>query len=117
MEWRSSASSASSSRIMLSCRGLGRDATRVRIDWKRLQERSSRNVIRPFEHDSQYLRELVLAIRNLHFDLVGLPLPLFRVTKDRELSGHLINGLKLLRATLDVKLHDLRKVKAPTFEA
>ena len=89
----------------------------VRIDWKRLQERSSRNVIRPFEHDSQYLRELVLAIRNLHFDLVGLPLPLFRVTKDRELSGHLINGLKLLRATLDVKLHDLRKVKAPTFEA
>jgi len=39
------------------------------------------------------------------------------LTKDRELSAQLIAGLKLLRATLDVKLHELRKFKAPTFDA
>jgi len=46
-----------------------------------------------------------------------LPLPLLELSKDRELSVHLIAGLKLLRATLDVKLHALRKMKAPAFEA
>ena len=55
--------------------------------------------------------------RNLHFDLADLPLPLLELTKDRELSAQLIAGLKLLRATLDVKLHELRKVKAPAFDA
>ena len=89
----------------------------VRVDWKELREKASRNVVQPFEHDSRYLRDLLLAIRNLHFDLADLPLPLLELTKDRELSAQLISGLKLLRATLDVKLQELRKVKAPAFDA
>ena len=89
----------------------------LRVDWKGLREKTSRHVVQPFEQDSRYLRDLLLAIRNLHFDLADLPLPLLELTKDRELSAQLIAGLKLLRATLDVKLHELRKFKAPTFDA
>ena len=74
-------------------------------------------MVQPFENDSRYLRDLLAAIRNLNFDLADLPLPLLELTKDRELSAHLIAGLKLLRGTLDVKLHELRKIKAPAFDA
>jgi hypothetical protein len=98
-------------------RGVASKHPFVRVDWKGLREKASRNVVQPFEHDSRYLRDLLLAIRNLHFDLADLPFPLLELTKDRELSAQLIAGLKLLRATLDVKLHELRKVKAPTFDA
>ena len=98
-------------------RGVASNHPFVRVDWKGLREKASRNVVQPFEHDSRYLRDLLLAIRNLHFDLADLPLPLLGLTKDRELSAQLIAGLKLLRGTLDVKLHELRKVKAPAFDA
>ena len=89
----------------------------VRIDWKLLRDKALSNVVQPFEHDSRYLRDLLVAVRNLHFDLADLPLPLLKFTKDRELSAHFITGLKLLRATLDVKLNELRKVKRSTFDA
>jgi hypothetical protein len=89
----------------------------VRVDWKELREKASRNLVEPFEHDSRYLRDLLTAIRNLHFDLADLPLPLLELTHDRELSAQLISGLKLLRATLDVKFHELRKVKTPSYNA
>jgi hypothetical protein len=87
------------------------------IDWKGLRDKVSQSVVQPFERDSRYLRDLLLAVRNLHFDLAGLPLPLLELTKDRELSAHFITGLKLLRATLDVKLNEVRRVKRPTFDA
>jgi len=89
----------------------------VQVDWKGLRERASRNVVRPFEFESRYLRDLILAIRNLHFDLADLPLPVLELTKDRELSAQLIAGLKLLRGTLEVKLQELRKVRARAFDA
>ena len=89
----------------------------LRVDWKELREKASRNVLQPFAHDSRYLRNLLAAIRSLHFDLADLPLPLLGLTKDRELSAQLIAGLKLLRATLDVKLHELRKIKGTAFDA
>jgi hypothetical protein len=89
----------------------------VRINWKELREKASRDVVRPFEQDSRYLRDVLLAIRNLHFDLADLPLPLLELTKDRELSAQFVAGLKLLRATLDVKLNELHKVKAPAYDA
>ncbi len=84
----------------------------VRVDWKRLREKASHDLVQPFKDNSKYLRDLLLAIRNLHFDLADLPLPLLGLTKDPELSLRLISGLKLLRATLDVKLNELRKVRS-----
>jgi hypothetical protein len=98
-------------------RGVASKHPFVRVDWKELREKASRNVVQPFAHESRYLRDLILAIRNLHFDLADLPLPLLEMTKDRELSAQLIAGLKLLRGTLEVKLHELRKVKARAFNA
>ena len=89
----------------------------VQVDWKGLRAKTARTIVQPFEHDSRYLRDLIIAIRNLHLDLADLPLPVLELTKDRELSAQLIAGLKLLRGTLDVKLHELRKVKASTFDA
>ena len=68
-------------------RGVASKHPFVRVDWKELREKASRNVVQPFEHDSRYLRDLLLAIRNLHFDLADLPLPLLELTKDRELSA------------------------------
>ena len=98
-------------------RGVSSTHPFVHIDWKGLRDKATRNVVQPFENDSRYLRDLLLAVRNLNFDLADLPLPLLELSKDRELSVHLIAGLKLLRATLDVKLQALRKIKAPAFEA
>ena len=98
-------------------RGVSSKHPFVRVDWKELREKASRNVVQPFEHDARYLRDLLLAIRNLHFDLADLPLPMLELTKDRELSAQFVSGLKLLRATLDVKLQGLRKFKAPAFDA
>jgi hypothetical protein len=89
----------------------------VRIDWKGLRDKASRNVVQPFEHDSRYLRDLLMAIRNLNFELADLPLPVLELSKDRELSVHLIAGLKLLRGTLDVKLQAVRKMKTSAFDA
>jgi len=89
----------------------------VRVDWKQLKAQASQELVQPFENNSQYLRGLVSAVRNLYFDLADLPLPLLELANDRELSAQFVSGLKLLRATLDVKLHELRRVKAPTYQA
>jgi len=98
-------------------RGVASKHPFLRVDWKDLRDKASRNVVRPFENDSQYLRNLLSAIRNLHFDLADLPLQLVGLTKDRELSAQLNSSLKLLRSSLDVKLHELRKVKATDFDS
>jgi len=89
----------------------------VRIDWKRLGDIAARLVNRRFEHDSQSLRELVATVKSLHMDLLHLPLPAVRKKKDRELSGHLIAGLKLLQTAVELKLRELGKLPPPTFEA
>lgn len=98
-------------------RGVASKHPFLRVDWKGLRAKASRDVVQPFQNDSRYLRDLLSAIRNLHFDLADLPLPLLELTKDRELSTQVVAGLKLLRGTLDVKLQQLRKVKAPAFDA
>lgn len=85
----------------------------VRVDWEGLKERTSRNLVEPFANDSQYLRILLAAIRNLHLDIADLPLPALDMARDRELLPQIVSGLKLLRGTLDVKLNQLRKGKLP----
>lgn len=89
----------------------------VQVDWKQLRARASRELVQPFDNNSQYLRNLLSAVRNLHFDLADLPLPVLELSNDRDLSAQFVSGLKLLRATLDVKLHKLRRMKAPPYQA
>jgi hypothetical protein len=83
----------------------------VRVDWEGLKEKASRNLVQPFSNDSQYLRNLLGAIHNLHMDIADLPLPALEMVRDRELAGQMVSGLKLLRSTLDVKLGQIRKGK------
>lgn len=87
----------------------------VEVDWKGLREKASRELIRPFEDDSRYLNELLASIRNLHLDIGDLHLPVLAMTQDRELVRQLASSLKLLRSTLDVKLHQLRRGKPQAY--
>jgi hypothetical protein len=89
----------------------------LRLDWKRLMERSSGDLAQPLKNNSQYLRDLVAAVRNLHFDLADLPLPVLDFANEPELSSEFVAGLKLLRGTLDVKLNELRRVKGLPWRA
>ena len=88
----------------------------VRVDWKQLRVRASQGLVQPFENNSQYLRDLLSAVRSLNFDLADLPLPLLELANDRELSAQFVSGLKLLRATLDVKFNELRRVKTRSYQ-
>lgn len=81
----------------------------VRVDWKVLTEKASSDLVKPFEHNAQFLQELLAAVRNLHLDIADLHLPVLSMTQDRELTAQLTSGLKLLRSTLDVKLNQLGK--------
>ena len=87
----------------------------LQLDWKRLSEKSSSDLEQPLKNNSRYLRDLVAAVRSLHFDLADLPLPVLDFTREPELSSEFISGLKLLRGTLDVKLNELRRVKGAPF--
>jgi hypothetical protein len=95
-------------------RGVSSKHPFVAVDWDGLKEKTSRSLVQPFENNSQYLQELLSAVRNLHFDIADLHGPVLELAKDRELATQFISGLKLLRATLDVKLHQLRKVRTPS---
>ena len=83
----------------------------LQLDWKRLTQKSVNDLAQPLRSNSQHLRDLVAAVRNLHFDLADLPLPALDFVKEPQLSSDFIAGLKLLRGTLDVKLNQLRRVK------
>lgn len=84
----------------------------VRVDWQELKQKTSQEILRPAETDSQYLRTLLSDVNNLNLDIAGLHFPSIE-TIDRELPGHLLSALKLLRTTLDVKL---RNRKLPGLE-
>jgi hypothetical protein len=83
----------------------------VRVDWQGLKEKASRDLVEPFRNDSEYVRRLLAAVRDLHLDIADLPLPALELTHDPELVTQMISGLKLLRSTLDVKLNQIRRGK------
>lgn len=83
----------------------------VRVDWKGLKEKASHELVQPMQNNSQFLRDLLSAIRNVHLEIADLHLPELEMTEDRELQTQLTAELKLLRGTLDVKLNQFRKGK------
>jgi hypothetical protein len=84
----------------------------LQVDWEGLKERASRDLVQPLAHDSQYLRNLLVSVHNLHLDIADLPLPALELARDPELVAQMVSGLKLLRTTLDVKLNQIRKGKS-----
>jgi phage gp37-like protein len=87
----------------------------VNVNWQGLREKASRDLVQPFENNSQYLRDLLTAIRNLHVDVADLQLPVLELTRDTDLKGQVTSALKLLRTTLDVKLNQLGKGRPLSF--
>lgn len=83
----------------------------VRVDWPGLKQKASRDLVQPFENNSQHLRDLLSAVRHVHFDVADLHLPVLGATQDPDLVAQLKAELKLLRATLDVKLMHRRTGK------
>lgn len=83
----------------------------VRVDWQGLKEKASRDLVEPLRNDSEYMRRLLGAVRNLHLDIADLPLPALELTHDPDLVTQMVSGLKLLRSSLDVKLNQMRRVK------
>lgn len=81
----------------------------VRVDWDRLREQASRQIVNPVENGAQYLRKLIDEVRDFHLNVADIPLPYLGVTQDRELRSQLLTELKLLRGTLDVKLNSARR--------
>lgn len=81
----------------------------VQVDWKRLRETVSRELVQPLKTDSQYLRDLLSSIRDVHLEIADLQLPSPSMTPDRQLRLQLTSELKLLRGTLDVKLAQFRR--------
>ena len=69
----------------------------LRVDWKRLTEKAYGDLVQPMDGNSQYLRDLVGAVRSLHFELADLPVPILDVMGDRDLSCEFVSCLKLLR--------------------
>ncbi|MGH9469638.1 MAG: hypothetical protein ACRD1N_04755 [Terriglobia bacterium] len=81
----------------------------VRIDWDGVRQKASRENVRPVENDSEFLRQLISDVRNVHLNLADLHMPLLELTRERELRSQLLTELKLLRGALDVKLSAPRK--------
>lgn len=89
----------------------------VRVDWQGLKEKASRDLVQPFGNNSQYLRDLLSAVRSVHWDVADLHLPVLGATQDPALVAQLKSELKLLRNTLDVKLMHRRTGKPETLRS
>lgn len=83
----------------------------VEVNWEDLKGRTSHELVQPMKGNSQFLRDLLAAIRNVHLEIADLHLPVLEMVQDRELRAQVTSELKLLRTTLDVKLSQFRKGK------
>ncbi|MBZ5514009.1 MAG: hypothetical protein LAN62_04030 [Acidobacteriia bacterium] len=89
----------------------------LHVKWDELKAKAARDLVQPLANNSQYLRDLLSSVRNLHMDIADLHLPVLGMTHDPDLTAELTTGLKLLRTTLDVKLAQLRKGGYPALRS
>ena len=81
----------------------------VEVDWARLKRRATHDLVQPLLNDSEYLHDLLSDIRGMHLEIADFQWPVLEVLRNRELRVQFATELKLLRATLEVKLSQLRK--------
>ena len=81
----------------------------VRLDWKELKHKVSRELVRSPSASVDSLRDLLAAIREFHLEIADLHPPVFEVAADRVLRSEFTAELRLLRGTLDMKLNQFRK--------
>jgi hypothetical protein len=84
-------------------RSVSRNHPFLQLDWSSLREQVN-NRAPVFDVRSPYVQTLVHALRNLNLDLADLAPPLLLLADRANSSRELVTQLRLLRATLDVKL-------------
>ena len=77
----------------------------VELNWRALREQSQQqiNLADPGSHEVQ---RLVAAIRSLHSELADLFPPIVQISESPAVARELLVQLRLLQATLQVKLHE-----------
>ena len=80
------------------------------LDWPRLREQVNSRV-ELFDVRSPYVQSLMHSVRNLNLDLADLSPPMLRLTERWNSSRELVTQLRLLRSTLDVKLHQFERAE------
>ena len=81
----------------------------IRVDWRRLRQQASHDIVQPTLNDAGYLFGLLGEIRGLHLDIADFQWPALEGFEHRELRAQFAAELRLLRSTLEVKLDQLRR--------
>jgi hypothetical protein len=89
-------------------RHVSRNHPFLSLDWSRLREQVNSRV-ELFDVRSPYVQSLMHSLRILNLDLADLSLPLLRLTDRASYSQELVTQLRLLRATLDIKLDQFER--------
>ncbi len=86
------------------------------LDWKRLQEQvaSTLDLYRP---DSAAVTRLLQMVGALNVDLADLSPTLLQMAQTPATTQELVNQLRLLRGTLEAKLHQFERHAEPTYAA
>jgi hypothetical protein len=89
-------------------RRVSRNHPFLQLDWSSLREQVN-NRAPVFDVRSPYVQTLMHALRNLNLDLADLTPPMLVFADRANSSRELVTQLRLLRATLDVKLNQFER--------
>lgn len=81
----------------------------VRVDWDHLREQASQARISAVEMDARYLERVIDEVRDFHLSIADMQIPYLGGAGERALRSQLLDELRLLRGTLDVKLNSFRR--------
>ena len=89
-------------------RSVSRNHPFLQLDWSSLREQVN-NRAPVFDVRSPYVQTLMHALRNLNLDLADLTPPMLVLADRANSSRELVTQLRLLRATLDIKLNQFER--------
>ncbi len=84
------------------------------LDWKRLQEQVA-NTLDLYRPESGAVHRLLQMVQALHVDLADLSPTLLQMAQTPATTQELVNQLRLLRGTLEVKLHQFERHAEPAY--
>jgi hypothetical protein len=97
-------------------RKVSRNHPLLDLDWPRLREQVNSRV-ELFDLRSPYVQSLMHSVRNLNLDLADLSPPMLLLADRSNSSRELVTQLRLLRATLDVKLDQFERAEPRSLES
>ena len=91
-------------------RKVSRNHPFLELQWPQLREALNSRV-ELFDPRSEYMQQLIQALRNLNLDLADLSPALLNLSEAPETARDIVNHLRLLRSTLDVKLNQFDRAQ------